>query len=106
VGDYRRRLVSIEGRLGRQDQLANPVGATRLVVVRRGHFATFELLTRTFSDDPGVRIIWDRRMGERRQSAGGRGDAERRRGSDRRRVPPSQWGQLNYMFAPEASTGS
>jgi hypothetical protein len=80
------------------------MGGPRLVVVRRGHFATFELLTRTFADDPSVQIIWDRRMGERRQSAGGPGHGDRRRGSDRRRTPPSQWGQLHYMFAPEAST--
>jgi hypothetical protein len=69
----------------------------KLVIVRRGHFATFELLTRTFADDPSVRIIWDRRLGERRSSSDGT-DRERRR-TDRRRVPPSQWGQLNYMIA-------
>ena len=73
----------------------------RLVVVRRGHFATFELLTRTFAGDPGVQIIWDRRMGERRQSAGGPGQQDRRAGTDRRRVPPTEWSQLHYMFAPE-----
>jgi hypothetical protein len=74
----------------------------RLVIVRRGHFATFELLTRTFADDPTVQIIWDRRMGERRQSVG---DAARRnqRRCDRRRVPPLQWGQMNYMIATEAA---
>jgi len=77
----------------------------RLIVVRRGHFATFELLNRTFSDDPGVQIIWDRRMRERRQSAEGPGDSDRRRGSERRRKPPSQWAQLNYMFASEMSGG-
>lgn len=75
----------------------------RLVVVRRGHFATFELLNRTFSDDPSIQIIWDRRMRERRQSAGGLGPGDRRTGNDRRRVPPSQWAQLNYMFASETS---
>jgi hypothetical protein len=75
----------------------------KLVVVRRGHFATFELLCRTFSDDPGVAIIWDRRLKDRRQSDGGSGQADRRRGNDRRRIPPSQWAQLNYMFASELS---
>lgn len=73
----------------------------RRVIVRRGHFATFELLTRTFADDPAVEIIWDRRMGDRRQNAGRSDDDERRR-SDRRRIPPMQWGQLNYMIAAEA----
>ena len=88
--------------MGQQGQLAtHPVGEPRLVIVRRGHFATFELLTRTFSGDPSVQIIWDRRMGERRRSAEGPGNAERRRSADRRRVPPAQWGQLNYMVATE-----
>ena len=41
----------------------------RIVVVRRGHFATFELLTRTFADDSSVQIMWDRRMSERRLAA-------------------------------------
>lgn len=72
----------------------------KLVIVRRGHFATFELLTRTFADDHSVQIVWDRRMGERRHVARGPDDAERRR-SDRRRQPPSQWSQLNYMIAGE-----
>ena len=89
--------------MGREGQLTNLVDGPRLVVVRRGHFATFELLTRTFSDDPGVQIMWDRRVRERRQSADRLGHEERRAGSDRRRVPPSQWRQLNYMFAPEPS---
>lgn len=74
----------------------------RLVIVRRGHFATFELLTRTFAGDPSVQIVWDRRMGERRQSAGDSAPRNRRR-SDRRRVPPPQWGQMNYMIATEAA---
>jgi hypothetical protein len=70
----------------------------RFVIVRRGHFATFELLTRTFADDPSVQIIWDRRIGERRCAADDPGAGERRR-ADRRRMPPTQWGQLNYMIA-------
>ena len=73
----------------------------RLVIVRRGHFATFELLTRTFADDPSVQIIWDRRIGERRLAAESPAEIDRRR-SDRRRVPPTQWGQLNYMISDSA----
>jgi len=75
----------------------------RLIIVRRGHFATFELLSRTFSGDPSVQIIWDRRREERRQSADGAGDHEPRRSSERRREPPMQWGQLNYLAALEPS---
>ena len=74
------------------------VNGRRIVIVRRGHFATYELLTRTFADDPTVQILWDRRMGERRQAARGPDDSERRR-NDRRREPPSQWSQLNYIIA-------
>ena len=77
------------------------MGEPRLVIVRRGHFATFELLTRTFVGDPTVQIIWDRRMGERRRSTEGPGGVERRTSTDRRRVPPPQWGQLNYMVASD-----
>jgi hypothetical protein len=75
--------------------LADP----RLVIVRRGHFATFELLNRTFADDPGVRIIWDRRISARRTSTSGAPGSDKRRLTERRRMPPSQWGQLNYMIA-------
>lgn len=73
----------------------------KIVIVRRGQFATFELLTHTFADDHSVQIIWDRRMGERRQASRGPEDSERRRRSDRRREPPSHWNQLNYMIAGE-----
>lgn len=68
---------------------------SKLVIVRRGHFATYELLTRAFADDPSVEIIWDRRIGERRQSA------DRIEGGERRRVPPAQWSQMNYMIAAD-----
>jgi hypothetical protein len=70
----------------------------RLVVVRRGHFATFELLTRTFAGDPSVQIIWDRRMGERRQVSRSLGTDERRR-HERRSRPHTRWEQLNYIMA-------
>jgi hypothetical protein len=72
----------------------------KFVIVRRGQFATFELLTHTFADDHGVQIIWDRRIGERRQAPRGPEDGERRR-RDRRREPPSQWNLLNYMIGGE-----
>lgn len=80
------------------------MGEPRLVIVRRGHFATFELLTRTFSGDHSVQVIWDRRMGERRQSTRGPIEGERRTSSDRRRVSPLQWGQHNYMVGNQESS--
>ena len=78
------------------------MGDPRLVIVRRGHFATFELLSRTFADDPTVQIVWDRRREERRQPVDVSGDPGRRR-AERRRVPPTQWGQLNYLITSEAT---
>jgi ribosomal protein L4 len=75
---------------------------SRTVIVRRGHFATFELLTRTFADDPHVQIIWDRRLGERRQNVRAAVQTDKRRG-DRRGTPPTHWGQLNYMITGQAS---
>jgi hypothetical protein len=96
------RLVSVEGRLGREGQLIKlHMAAANVVIVRRGHFATFELLMRIFADDPMVQIIWDRRIGERRQNGARTLDADRRR-TDRRRTAPTQWTQLNYyMIAGE-----
>jgi hypothetical protein len=73
----------------------------RLVIVRRGHFAIYELLSRTFSDDLSVQIIWDRRAGERRVPPAAQGHGDRRQ-SDRRRIPRTQWGQINYMIAGES----
>lgn len=93
--------VSVEGRLGREGQLNKlHMAVANVVIVRRGHFATFELLARTFADDPAVQIIWDRRSAERRQNGGRPLDSERRQ-SDRRRPAPKQWTQLNYMMAAE-----
>ncbi|MCM3878823.1 MAG: hypothetical protein ND807_01830 [Vicinamibacterales bacterium] len=81
-------------------QKTTAVAESRTVIVRRGHFATFELLTRTFADDPLVQIIWDRRLGERRQNPRASIESDKRRG-DRRRTPPTQWSQLNYMIASQ-----
>jgi hypothetical protein len=88
--------------MGGKSQLKpDAAGDPRLIIVRRGQFATFELLTRAFSDDPDVRIVWDRRKEERRRVPYQPGGSERRGHRDRRRVPPVQWGQLNYMIASD-----
>jgi len=68
----------------------------QLVVVRKDEFATFELLCRVFAGDPDVRIVWDRRTAQRRREPQST-DAERRSGSDRRRVS-KPWSQLNYVI--------
>ena len=78
------------------------MGDAKLVIVRRGHFATYELLTRAFAGDATVQVIWDRRTGERRQTPRESLASDRRR-SDRRRVARTLWGPLDYLVATEAS---
>lgn len=78
------------------------MGDAKLVIVRRGHFATYELLTRTFAGDATVQVIWDRRVGERRQAPRDSHNDDRRR-SDRRRVARTLWGPLDYIVATDAS---
>jgi len=77
-----------------------PTGAGRearqLVIVQRGRFATFERLTRAFADDSNVRVIWDRRVVDRRQSVAAI-DVDRRR-SDRRQTT-SRWSPDGYVLA-------
>jgi hypothetical protein len=54
-----------------------------LCVVRRGHAEVFRLMEEHFKDDPSVRVIWDRRGGERRTTP--RPSALDRRRGERRR---------------------
>lgn len=42
--------------------------SVQMFIVRRGRESTFRLLLREFSQDPAVRIIWDRRRYNRRQA--------------------------------------
>jgi hypothetical protein len=77
-------------------------GHLQLVVVRRGAFATFELLCRTFADDPDVRVVWDRRVTQRRQ-ASSQPETERRT-CDRRRLTKS-WTHLSYLVVPTGGVG-
>ena len=56
----------------------------RLIVVCRRERERFEQLTREFRADPGVRVIWDRRVARRRRQRSGV-STERRRGE--RRAP-------------------
>jgi hypothetical protein len=70
------------------------------VVVRRGQIETFELLKRTFAHDSGVRVIWDRRVADRRRTL--EPTPENRRRTERRRRPPDQWHYLHYLVVPAA----
>jgi len=69
---------------------------THLAIVRRGQYATYDLLTRAFAADPHVRVIWDRRMGSRRREEM-EVDPERRT-SDRRSISQSGWKGSDYLL--------
>jgi hypothetical protein len=66
-------------------------GAMEQIIVRRGKFLTFELLKRTFADDPNVQIIWDRRRLDN--------PSPKAEMSERRSLPPAEWERLDYFFA-------
>jgi transcriptional regulator of acetoin/glycerol metabolism len=68
-----------------------------LVIVRRDKFATFGLLAQAFANEPHVRLVWDRRVRERRNDRPSSGPADRRR-RDRRRTPSTAWGAHDYML--------
>jgi hypothetical protein len=82
----------------RRGATADPV----LVVIGRHEPAVYARVSEQFLDDPGVRVILDRRKGERRRQAqlfwG-----ERRRG-DRRR-PPEYWNDTLYQPVVVVATG-
>jgi transcriptional regulator of acetoin/glycerol metabolism len=68
-----------------------------LVIVRRDKFATFGLLAQVFASEPNVRLVWDRRVRERRHDSVSADPADRRR-RDRRRVPATTWGSNDYLL--------
>jgi transcriptional regulator of acetoin/glycerol metabolism len=68
----------------------------QLVIVRRGQFATFGQLAKALTDEPKVRIIWDRRLRERRRGADSNQGMDRR-GPDRRRDGSAVWARHDYI---------
>jgi hypothetical protein len=69
-------------------------GSTVELIVRRGALRRFDKLRRATVELP-VKLSWDRRLGERRTSAG---DVSReRRQSDRRKKPPFTWGTADFV---------
>jgi hypothetical protein len=64
------------------------------LIVRRGALRRFDKLKRATAELP-VKLSWDRRLNERRTSAGDvRGE---RRQSDRRKKPPFTWGTADFV---------
>ena len=72
----------------------------QLVVVKRDRFSIFTTLERMYADDPLVRVIWDRRVGERRQTETVGSEAPDRRRRDRRREPPASWSDHHFLRIP------
>jgi hypothetical protein len=69
-----------------------------LVIVRRGATDRFALLERELAEDT-VRVVWDRRVGERRRGVDVRD--ERRRG-ERRNGASSSWTTLDFTIIRES----
>jgi transcriptional regulator with AAA-type ATPase domain len=76
----------------------------QLVIVRRSQFAAFGLLSQAFADEANVRLIWDRRVQDRRGQTASPGIGERR-SRDRRRDPSSSWGDRNYLVITRRDDG-
>jgi transcriptional regulator of acetoin/glycerol metabolism len=76
----------------------------QLVIVRRSHFAAFGLLSQALADQADVRIIWDRRVEDRRGQIASAQRSERR-SRDRRGDPSSGWGNRDYMVIPQRADG-
>jgi hypothetical protein len=74
-----------------------------LVIVRRGAAELYGILELQLEGQAHVRMIWDRRLEERRvRGAPVNPMSVDRRGGDRRRPPPVSWG-LGVVFVPEGS---
>jgi hypothetical protein len=70
-----------------------------LIVVRRGRAGAYETLKTEFEQDShtGVRVMWDRRHGERRETVG-EGDIDiERRHRERRGPVPTVWKSLGIL---------
>jgi hypothetical protein len=63
----------------------------KLILVKHSRHEMFDRLCRTFADEPNVKILWERRIGERRRRDSLRGPE--RRTSDRRRLFKSLQGR-------------
>jgi DNA-binding NtrC family response regulator len=76
----------------------------QLVIVRRSQFFAFGLLSQAFAGESDVRLIWDRRVQDRRGEVASQG-IEERRSRDRRRDPSSSWGNRRYMVIARRADG-
>src|SRR5262245_26566005 len=70
-------------------------GITHLAIVRRGQYATYDLLKKGFESDRNVTIIWDRRVGSRRVAQ--HTVSDERRHADRRQTPIGNWQESDFL---------
>ena len=68
-----------------------------LVIVRRGATERFELLEQELAEE-AVRVVWDRRVGERRR---GTTIPDDRRRNERRGTPSGTWSTLDFTIVRE-----
>jgi hypothetical protein len=74
-------------------------GERQIAVVRRDRADVYERLSVAPPDSRIAEIIWDRRFRERRTRAVWRPpDRTRRRGQERRSLPPSSWEREGYVL--------
>jgi len=62
------------------------------IIVRRGSFLTYELLRRSFGDDPNIQLVWDRRRPTDMLATASDAPVERRGQA------PSEWKRLDYLY--------
>jgi hypothetical protein len=71
----------------------NPSGPVVEIIVRRGALRRFDRLQKTVTHLP-VKLSWDRRLRERRESSRG---LEREPRYDRRKTPPFTWEVADFL---------
>lgn len=71
----------------------------QLFVVRRGEVDLFRTLQDHFEEPGLARVVWDRRIGDRRTTARPVEGDQRRR--SRRRPPPYTWDKLHFLRVPQ-----
>jgi DNA-binding NtrC family response regulator len=76
----------------------------QLVIVRRSQFAAFGVLSQAFAGESDVRLIWDRRVLDRRGQTASQRTGERR-SRDRRRAPSSSRGDRHCLVITRRADG-
>lgn len=85
-----KRKRDLPGSKDPPDASATPIE----LVVRRGALWRFNALRRKTADLP-VKVLWDRRQGERR--TGSDDTSKDRRNTDRRQAPPLTWALADFV---------